>query len=140
MTGEKRLEFWDDRFLRGISAKTMAKRPVDIIIWKIQHDKGELSFDETLEKFSAKCNLPPENLKNILGGRIPWSFEVNQILKGCNWSIFFLYGISERAYESREGAFFQEVDITSPNPEQRKAFKKIYEICLTSLTQEEGGK
>jgi hypothetical protein len=142
MVVQKRMEFWEEKFAEGVEAKDMLYRPSEIIMEKIKYETKtkRSTFETELEKFAKSASLAVESVKEIIGGRFPWAHEINRITSksnSLNWSIFFLFGISEKAFNNRQKIFFDEINIRIPSFKQKQAFKAIYEECLKTLANEE---
>ncbi|MEW5923445.1 MAG: hypothetical protein AB1746_05605 [Candidatus Zixiibacteriota bacterium] len=140
MTYNQRIEFWDERYGSGVDGQAMVSRPSLIILNWIKHLKKtkKLSWEEAVNAFGKESKIPAKDIQRISEGFLPSSYEINKISQNCGWSLFFLFGISEKAYKLRERMFFYEIGISTPTSSDRLAFKELYEECLLQISLDEG--
>ena len=55
------------------------------------------------------------------------------------WSIFFIFGISKNAYEDAEQTFFDDLELTNPTTDDRRAYREFYGEFLEIVSSEARG-
>jgi hypothetical protein len=122
---------WDQRF--PIHQIPFQQRPSKILYYHLRKEiKTRRADDMEMAKklFAEKTGISLERVSEILKGDLPASDEVNKMLKSLNWSLFFLFGVTESDLAHEEQAFFKALEVSSPSPKEKAIFEAIYEELL----------
>ena len=115
-------------------------RPQLIIQHSIRRQSKLLNIDENEARqiMSNRTGIGVAEINNFELGKIPNSYQIQQLIDGLGWSIYFIFGISESAYLETEQIYFDEVGNPHPSPEERREFEELYEEFLLMVSQDEG--
>jgi hypothetical protein len=131
----RKLLFWNSR--EGppeavIKLLDTVLRPTLIIRYYLKRLSRQDSntIEKAREEFAKDTGIPQHDILRIEGGEIPTSSQLQRIIDAYGWSIFFLLGISEVAYQEKETVFFDRMGVRNPTPGERKAFLDLYARLL----------
>ncbi len=98
-----------------------------------------LTLEAARQELSAKTGISISRICQIETGGIPSSVEIRNLHNALGWSIFFIFGISKNAYEDAEQTFFDDLELTNPTTDDRRAYREFYGEFLEIVSSEARG-
>jgi transcriptional regulator with XRE-family HTH domain len=99
-----------------------------------------IDADHARSELSMMTGISESEIRSLEAGTMPTSLQIHKLLDALGWSILFLFGVSENAYLQAEQVFFNDLEVSSPTPDDRRAFQEFYEEFLRIVTEEAGRK
>lgn len=134
-----KLKYYDELSGPKVDNFQLFERPSLIIKHYIrrQSKRHGLTEERARHEMSRRTGIIVDDIKEFEKGKIPTSLQIQQLIDGLCWSLFWIFGISESAYLKDEQVFFDEIGNSQPSPQERKAFAEFYEEFLEMITREE---
>lgn len=127
-----RREFWKVPQFQDIRTHARPNAVLGYVLRRHQQDENS-SLDDAINHFSRLLDSTPQRVKELLCGDRLRSFEIDKLAEALNCSIFFLFGLDQRAFEEKEARFFCSVNIPRPTKSDSVAFRKMCEELLRQL-------